>query len=139
MGIIAFKLLMPLVLASGVSSTGETPHRSNEPVNVPIRSISLPTLTGTDGPIQFTVQTELPSDCYELQAPSVRISYERNVILFHLQAVQVRPVCRTSATPFSQVVSVGRLSKGRYEVRSLKDLDEWGVLQVQDHVSFASN
>lgn len=128
MGITLIQLILPLAIAAGGDS-----------VDADIHSVSLPTNASTDGTIQFVVETSLPADCYSLKPAAIRMVSERNVILFHIEANKIADTCLAGDTRLAEVVTVGPLPKGNYEVRALKDLKVWGKLRVSDQISYAKN
>lgn len=138
MGISLIHLFLSLALTASEDKL-QSSDFNKTPVDAEIRSVSLPFAAGTDGSLQFLVETNLPANCFSLKPAAVRVSYERNVILFHIEATATQPRCLASDSRLSEVVTVGALPKGSYEVRNLKDLKIWGNLQIQDQVSYAQN
>jgi hypothetical protein len=133
MGITLLALVLPLALTAG----GEAVHQT--PIDAEIHSIVLPQQTGTDSNIQFTVETKLSPSCFSLKPAAVRINYERNVILFHIEAIRTADNCTAGDSNLSEILTIGSLAKGTYEIRSLKDVKVWGHLRVQDQLSYAQN
>lgn len=61
----------------------------------------------------------------------VRFDRDRDVFLFHVSAYEAQSGCEKHPTVQSQMVDLGKLHSGSYEIRELKSLKNWGKIEVE--------
>ncbi len=127
MGSLSYAVLTSLFLLSKEGETTTFPEK----VDAPISRIYSVGANAENEPSQLVAEVEFPSSCYSLGSSRVELKPDHNVILFHLQAYKQEAACSPSKVTTSQVIEVGVLPEGEYEVRDYKRLHKWGHLKVE--------
>ncbi|MBN8554844.1 MAG: hypothetical protein J0L93_05310 [Deltaproteobacteria bacterium] len=118
-----FWVLLQSPLSAGLQTT--------EKIEAPVSAVYLPARANTLESVKFMVESDLSPLCYQLNDATVRVQFDRNVILVHLDATPTQPHCIQDETKSIQQVNLGMLPKGEYEVRNLKNLKKWGNIIVE--------
>lgn len=97
-----------------------------------IHSVSLPKVLDTEHEATMTVEVELDPSCESVTKAIARQHDEHpQVLQFHLHGQRKESACRGETMRLTKQVSFGGLARGRYEVRSLKQIGKmWGYLEV---------
>ena len=97
-----------------------------------VETVDIPSIIDIESPLQFEIEARLPSSCFVLKPTTLRYDHDRHVIFFHASALKSEVTCDEQPTiARQQIVSTARLQQGTYEIRELKSLKKWGLVQVE--------
>lgn len=107
--------VLPLLLFLSAAASAQTAP-SPKLVNVPLRTAYVPGGFDSNDVVQFVVEGYFPNSCYRPGVASARVNRPARMIEVSQTAFQYSGLCLEAIIPFDQVINVGVLEAGRYDI-----------------------
>jgi hypothetical protein len=140
--VFVFALTLGLLAGAGASADG---GEMSGPMVAPFARVYLPIGFDSNDRSEIIVEGVFPGSCYRVDDPVVLVSQSLHEIRIQAKGWKIDGYCFMMPTPFMQVINLGVMPVGRYDIKTWMGAQTYGTLTVaiprstvQDDYMYAS-